>query len=179
MSQRTRSHTTGADVSTPPDPQSAPSPDAHRLLAPESLARTLRAVADELERDPELARRVAGRLSPADGVAAALATTGVAEEHAPAPVDAEPSMRGRGSTGSRKRLVPGTDPGLGTGIPDPFALYKRLGKAGLREALSELRAGTLRAIIREHHLDPEQSMADINDAAKLRAAIVKATTRRK
>jgi hypothetical protein len=83
------------------------------------------------------------------------------------------------SRSSRARLVPGTDANLGTGIPDPFALYARLGRDGLREALADLRLGTLRAIIREHHLDPAGALSGVNEAGKLRAAILKAASGKK
>jgi hypothetical protein len=74
--------------------------------------------------------------------------------------------------------VPGCAPDLGPGIPDPFALRKRLGDAGLRAALDELRLGSLRAIVREHGLDPNGKLAKQNDAAKLRAAIIAAVRSR-
>ncbi|HKT40443.1 MAG TPA: hypothetical protein VJR48_18875, partial [Ktedonobacterales bacterium] len=61
------------------------------------------------------------------------------------------------------------------GVPDPFALRERLGEPGLREALDSLRLGSLRAILREHHLDPSGSLSKLNDAEKLRAHILKAT----
>jgi hypothetical protein len=68
---------------------------------------------------------------------------------------------------------------LGPGVPDPFALRERLGEDGLREALADLRLGTLRAIVREHRLDPEGTLAGQNDDAKFRALILRATKRAK
>lgn len=184
MSQRTRSRTTGGAVSTPPESAAqdtttpASIPEASALLAPESLARTLRAVADELERDPELARRVAGRLSPTE-ISAALVSGAASLKQLPEPADTAPVKPRRSSRSPRARLVPGTDANLGAGIPDPFALYARLGKDGLREALADLRLGTLRAIIREHHLDPAGALSGVNEAGKLRTAILKAASGKK
>ena len=140
-------------------------------LAPEAIARTLRAVAAALERDPALARRVAadaGYSGTADSAASA---------EAPA---AEPSTPRDGTTTSsrrtfRPRLITGPDATLGPGIPDPFALRADRGEAALRALLEELRLGTLRAIIRAHHLDPSGRLARQNDAARLRALIVAAT----
>lgn len=74
----------------------------------------------------------------------------------------------------RPRLITGASPELGAGIPDPFALYAEKGEQGLRAALAELRTGSLRAIVREHRLDPAGRLAGNTDADKLRAAIVKA-----
>ena len=72
------------------------------------------------------------------------------------------------------RLITGTSPDLGTGVPDPFALYRRLGAGGLRAALDDLRLGTLRAIVREYTLDPAGRLSGQNDAERLRAAILDA-----
>ncbi len=74
----------------------------------------------------------------------------------------------------RPRLITGASPELGAGIPDPFTLYAEKGEQGLRAALAELRTGSLRAIVREHRLDPAGRLAGNNDADKLRAAIVMA-----
>jgi hypothetical protein len=71
-------------------------------------------------------------------------------------------------------IVKGVTPELGKGIPDPFVLRDRLGVDGLREALESLRLGSLRAIIREHHLDPSGRLNAQNDAAKLRERIIRA-----
>lgn len=140
------------------------------MLAPETLARTLRAVAAELERDPALARRVAQAISepPAKPITPTISAEQPEMEIGPAP-------KKRGVNQSfRPRLVTGASPELGTGIPDPFALAKRKGEAGLRAALDELRLGTLRAIVREHKLDPSGKLARLNDAEKLREAILAA-----
>jgi hypothetical protein len=62
-------------------------------------------------------------------------------------------------------------------VPDPFALRKKLGEAGLRDALASLRMGSLRAIVRQHGLDPDGQLSKQNDAAKLRAHILAAAAR--
>ena len=193
MSQPTRARTTGGATrkprreSLPPAPLPAGSGEHEAAqpatgqaqevapFAPETLARTLRAVAAELERDPALARRVA------DAVATAASTEpwqGNERSSVPMPASddasaAEPKPP-RVNRGFRPKLVTGASPDLGAGIPDPFALYARLGTEGLRVALAELRLGTLRAIAREHGLDPKGTLARQNDAEKLRVAILKA-----
>lgn len=170
MSQPTRARTTGG--ATPrKKATSAPAPtnEAQPPLAPETLARTLRAVAAELERDPALARRLADAI--ADTSHGAPETDAPAASLAPT----EPTTKKRGVNQSfRPRLVTGTSPDLGSGIPDPFALAKRKGEGGLRGALDELRLGTLRAIVREHKLDPDGKHARLNDAEKLREVILAA-----
>jgi hypothetical protein len=181
LSQRTRAHTTGGAPRTPPKAKATknaasqhttPATDtaeqrdteARLPLAAETLARTLRAVADELERDPALARRIAGavRETPTDGPSPAEA----AEEPATPPK--------RPTRAFKPKLITGAGPELGTGIPDPFALYTTLGEAGLRAALDELRLGTLRAMVREHGLDPSGRASKQNDAEKLREVILRA-----
>jgi hypothetical protein len=67
------------------------------------------------------------------------------------------------------------DAALGPGILDPFALRRRLGADGLVAALAELRLGGLRAIIREHRLDPRGRTTHVNDADRLRTVILEAT----
>jgi hypothetical protein len=47
----------------------------------------------------------------------------------------------------------------------------------LRTALEDLRLGTLRAIIREYHLDPQGKLIRQNDAGRLRKAIMEAVVR--
>ncbi len=188
MSQRTRARTTGAATRAARKPAATPeqSPEQHArataqapvtgspadavppVLPPETLARTLRAVADALERDPELARRVSAALAASDGAPQVSAPgTADGDSSAPEPAAARPAPRP-----FRPRLVTGTSADLGTGVPDPFALYARRGEAGLRDALAELRLGTLRAMLREHGLDAGGRLTRQNDAEKLRAAIL-------
>jgi hypothetical protein len=144
-------------------------------LDPALIARTLRAVADELERDPALAHRVAsgaGRaFSPAMAESPSVAL--VAEEGAPVSNGRQGSNRP-----FRPRLVTGAAADLGMGIPDPFALQAQRGPAGLRAVLDELRLGTLRAIVREHRLDPSGRLTRHNDAERLRDLILAATNAR-
>lgn len=142
-------------------------PDAHPL-APELIARTLRAVAGALERDPALARRVA---ADAGFGGAGTPAEALIQEPSPPP----DSITARPQRTFRPRIVTGPDATLGPGIPDPFALRAARGEAGLRAVLEDLRLGTLRAIIRAHHLDPSGRLARQNDAARLRGVIVEAT----
>ncbi|HEX6799380.1 MAG TPA: hypothetical protein VF116_16855 [Ktedonobacterales bacterium] len=149
-------------------------------LSPETLARTLRAVADELERDRALARRVASAIA-ADTPAAAPAADALFTEAPSARPDLEPASstqpkptKQRAARTFTPSLVTGVSPDLGPGIPDPFALAKRLGPDGLRGALAELRRGTLRAIIREHGIAPAAQVAHITDDIRLREMILAA-----
>lgn len=194
MSQPTRARTTGGATRKPRRESSPPAPLPARNgeheaaqsvgeqqtqevspFAPEALARTLRAVAAELERDPALARRVAAAVSTA---ASTAPWQGNERSSVPMPASddasaAEPKPL-RVNRGFRPKLVTGASPDLGAGIPDPFALYARLGAEGLRAALAELRLGTLRAMVRVYALDPKGTLARQNDAEKLRAVILKA-----
>ncbi len=155
-------------------------------LAPETLARTLRAVAAELERDPALARRVAAAVDSSAGsrdtvksgkdARGGRSRTAADLSHED-DVPVAPSPKVAKVTKPRPfvpRLITGTSPELGTGVPDPFALYRRLGADGLRAALDDLRLGTLRAIVREYTLDPSGRLGGLNDAERLRVAILDA-----
>ncbi|MGZ3677884.1 MAG: hypothetical protein ACXWQR_04870 [Ktedonobacterales bacterium] len=153
-------------------------------FAPETLARTLRAVAAELERDPDLARRVARAVvepqpqqQPQDAPPATHTTETLAD--APEQAMEAPTKAKRASRTFSPRLVTGLSPDLGQGVVDPFALYATRGEDGLRAALDELRLGSLRAIVREHQIDPLGKLAQQNDAEKLRAAILKAARKRR
>ncbi len=128
----------------------------------ESLARTLRAVADELERDPELASRIRRSLAPADPPVSSHTLL----------ADEPPQSAKSASATFRPRLVTGAGPELGTGVPDPHVLLAQHGERGFGALLEGLRLGTLRAIIREYHLDPGGKLARQNDASKLRKAIL-------
>ncbi|HET8906250.1 MAG TPA: hypothetical protein VFN11_04725 [Ktedonobacterales bacterium] len=155
--------------------QADSSSESGDMLTPDELARALRAMASELERDPALARRVAGAMRiPNAGAdrSGEAATADVATDRPVAPT------RSSGSA-FKPRLVTGAAPALGTGVPDPFALREQLGEDGLRAVLADLRLGTLRAIVREHQLDPARQLAGQNDDAKFRALILKATKRPK
>ncbi|HEV8191671.1 MAG TPA: hypothetical protein VGP82_09335, partial [Ktedonobacterales bacterium] len=113
-----------------------------------------------------LAARVAAAMSPEPAANQAAAPV-VEDEPAPPPK--------RGSKTFRPHIITGAAPELGRGIPDPFALRARLGERGLRAALAELRLGTLRAIVREHKLDPKGRLKGLNDEQKLRELILTAT----
>jgi hypothetical protein len=132
-------------------------------------------MATELERDPALARRVAGAMR-----APVVATPPEVADVASDAIGKQPSQPvRRAGKAFKPRLVTGAAPTLGTGVPDPFALREQLGEDGLRDALAELRLGTLRAIAREHKLDPSGKLAGQNDEAKYRALILRATKRAK
>src|SRR5690349_11934954 len=153
------------------------SSDSEEMLSPEELARALRAMASELERDPALARRVAGAMRAPTSV---VATPPEAADVSTDATDEQPTQPARRAGKAFKpRLVTGAAPALGTGVPDPFALREQLGEEGVRDALEDLRLGTLRAIVREHKLDPSGKLAGQNDDAKYRALILRATKRAK
>jgi hypothetical protein len=146
------------------------SPAASLPLQPEALARALRAVATELDRDPALAQRVAQAIN--DTPAAGTPGTPPAPSQAVGASEPTPPTIGRSF---RPSIVTGVAETLGPGVPDPFALRERLGEPGLREALASLRLGSLRAIIRQHRLDHTGNLSKLNDAEKLRAHILAAT----
>ncbi|HEX8732467.1 MAG TPA: hypothetical protein VF725_10465 [Ktedonobacterales bacterium] len=156
-----------------PTPASEPERTEGLPLSPDALARALRAVATELERDPALAQRVAQAISetPAAAPASERKRSGSARRKVTHEEPA-PSTIGRSF---HPTIVTGVDEALGPGVPDPFALRERLGEAGLHEALATLRLGSLRAIIRQHGLDPHGALAAVNDAARLRAHILAKT----
>jgi hypothetical protein len=179
LSQRTRARTT-SDAAPRPSEQkknkkksgtgSSAGKQEKSALSPHTLARTLRAVADELERDPELARRVSNSLaSTQPGV---TPETAVSQDETTTSTPSTPS-----APAFQPRLIPGTSPELGPGIPDPFLLLSKRGEKGLRTVLEDLRLGTLRAIIREYHLDPQGKLIGQNDAGRLRKAIMEAVVR--
>lgn len=174
----TRQSRKSAQKPQPVTAQTDASSDTGETLSPEELARALRAMATELERDPALARRVAGAMR-----APVVAMPPKATDVTPDATDEEPAQpsrpAGRAGKAFKPRLVTGDAPALGTGIPDPFALREQLGEEGLRDALADLRLGTLRAIVREHKLDPSGTLAGQNDDTKYRALILRATKRAK
>lgn len=172
-----RQSRTAAQKQQPVTGQADNSSDSGEMLTPEDLARAFRAMATELERDPALARRVAGAMR-----VPAAANTPPAEpaERSGDPAGETPAQpTRRAGKAFKPRLVTGAAPALGSGIPDPFALREELGEDGLRAALADLRLGTLRAIVREHRLDPAGQLAGQNDDAKYRALILRATKRTK
>ena len=177
MSHRTRARMTADAAPKPSESRSAGKRSSagkektKSSFSPQTIARTLRAVADELERDPELARRVSNSLAHPASQGSPETTASKDDEAA---VNIPSTL---GASTFRPRLIPGTSPELGPGIPDPFLLLSRWGEDGLRAALDDLRLGTLRAIIREHHLDPQGKLIRQNDAVKLRKAIMETVVR--
>ncbi len=176
------------------------------------LARLLRALADEVARDPDLAARVmraadpeALRLLAPPATASVplskqmantdtlLATALPGSDLSPLVPDeaAAPALPGddhapSGTTPRRTRLprtgsrfgtptIPGRGTELGQGVPDPFALWAERGEDGLRVVLDGLRAGTLRAIIRAHQLDPQGKMPANAPEQRMRALILSAS----
>jgi hypothetical protein len=133
-----------------------------QALSPDEFARALRAIAGELERDPQLARRVTEAMR--------------AEMADPTPAARDPESPAKKPARTfRPRVIEGARPDLGPGVPDPFALRARLGETGLAAALDELRIGSLRAIVREYHLDPTGKALKETDAERLRKQILRAT----
>ena len=179
-------HSPSASASPSSDPVGAghvpPAARENLPVTPQTLARTLRAVAAELERDPALARRVASAIAgnttdataPTHDTPPAAAT---ADQPNTAPADSASHGQPRRRTPRTftPSIVTGVSPDLGPGIPDPFALARRLGPDGLRAALAELRRGTLRAMIREYGIAPAAQVAHITDDARLRELILAAT----
>jgi hypothetical protein len=136
-----------------------------QTLSPDEFARALRAIAGELERDPQLARRVTEAMR--------------AETPAPVNEPAAPESTMKKPTRTfRPRVIEGARPDLGPGVPDPFALRARLGETGLAAALDEFRIGSLRAIVREYKLDPSGKALKETDAERLRKLILRATASR-
>lgn len=167
---------TSAKKQQPVTEQANNSSESGEMLTPDELARALRAVAAELERDPALARRVAGAMRvPTPEAPPTQPTPPEAADTVSDDAPSQPTRRA--GKAFKPRLVTGTAPALGPGVPDPFALREQLGEDGLRAVLADLRLGTLRAIVREHQLDPTGQLAGQHDDAKFRALIVRATKR--
>jgi hypothetical protein len=151
----------------------APAEEAPPSLDPGAIARVLRVVADEVERDPALARRVAAATAQLGATAPdADAAGGEADHRVRAGRTGSPTV---GAKPFKPRIVTGARPDLGPGIPDPFALRAQLGRDGFCAALEELRLGTLRAMVREYHLDAAGRTPQHSDAARLRQLIVAGT----
>jgi hypothetical protein len=134
-----------------------------QALTPVEFARALRAIAGELERDPQLAKRVTE----------AMRAETPSPASAPNVPEPEPTSK-KSSRTFRPRVIEGARLDLGPGVPDPFALRARLGETGLAAALDELRIGSLRAIVREYKLDPTGKALKETDAERLRKLILRA-----
>jgi hypothetical protein len=137
-----------------------------QALTPDEFARALRAIAGELERDPNLAKRVTE----------AMRAETPAPVNEPAVPEPEPTSK-KPTRSFRPRVIEGARPDLGLGVPDPFALRAQLGETGLAAALDELRIGSLRAIVREYKLDPTGKALNGTDAERLRKLILRATAK--
>ncbi len=171
------------------------------------FVRWLRALADAVERDPALAARVqqeaaATPVSDEPALPPDLATLTVPDEPAVPIAPAAPSetlvetveLRTPASEPAEAAITPtlrhtrrssrygppsvtGRAADLGTGIPDPFALYATGGEDGLRRALDTLRIGSLRAIIRAHGIDPQGKLGAGATEKRLMSAIIAAAKR--
>jgi hypothetical protein len=154
------------------------------LPDPTIMAHWLRALAAEIERDPVLLERIAqspelatNKIDPL--TQAPMDATPVILEKAdtdPIPslniepestqpvvssdTEIAPSLIRHGRRSSRygPPTISGLSRNLGTGTPDPLALLAKNGEDGLRSILETVRAGTLRAIIRDYELDPEHTL---------------------
>ena len=155
--------------------------------APPPLAQWLRALADEVERDPALAARLRDRVQPPlaalatptathNALPEALVAPSPALISAPEPPASSLTHRRRATRFGGPAVV-GRGADLGHGIPDPFALLAERGVEGLRAALQSLRAGTLRAIIRAHQLDPAGKLPESATEQRLVTAIIAAVKR--
>jgi hypothetical protein len=152
------------------------------------VARLLRAIAEEIERDPALAERVAAHLPGSESAEKAIPETVAPDTIEAAPITAveatimpEPTppvlRHGRRSSRFGPPTISGRGRELGTGTPDPFALFASQGEEGLLAALQTLRTGTLRAIIRTHALDPSEKIPPSATEKRLITAIIAAVKR--
>ena len=98
-----------------------------------------------------LAKRVEGDAIFAAHVAAALRESGLLHAVPDASLDMPPK--------ANSRRTARTDTADGEAAPDPFAVLRTHGEAGLRAALDALDLATLRAIVRAHRLDPARISA--------------------
>jgi hypothetical protein len=160
------------------------------------FARWLHALAEMVERNPDLAELVRRRAAPPPDPLPIFNGEGEIAHQAdqPDPCDQAtmsdlpaPSADGeelgpllrhtRRASRYGPPSVSGRAPELGTGIPDPFALFAREGAEGLRRALETLRVGSLRAIIRAHNLDPQGKLPASATEKRLITAILAAVQR--
>lgn len=152
----------------------------------------LRALAEEVERNPELAAKIQQVAAPApahENHEQAHITRAESEHedrmidyaaNNTAPVDVSvdvpaPILRHRKrSSRYGPPTIEGRTDSKNMGVPDPRQLYAEQGEDGLRMTLQDLRAGTLRAIIRTYQLDPDGTMPAQASEKKMIALIVKA-----
>ncbi len=144
-SRASRTRTPATDTTLPAD-----------IQAPEDA----RAVAAFLRL---LAKRVEGDAAFAAHVAAALRESGLLRTMPDANLEAPSTSttRARGGRRAAKAATALHDAGAADGeaAPDPFALLRAHGEAGLRSALEALDLTALRAIVRTHRLDPARISA--------------------
>lgn len=136
---------------------------AHGAGAPAGpqVSAWLRALAERAEADPAFAAQLL----------AAAQQSGLAEAGQPsAPAPTKKGARGRGS--ARAAATPAGAADEPQPTPDPFAIYRTQGEAGLRAALDELPLPTLRAIVRERRLDPARISARWTTRERVIALIV-------
>ncbi len=171
--------------------------DAQTPPPDKQLVQWLRALADAVESDPDLATRVtqgmaappehsvapeppaiAQEITPTISAATATPPAVAPPTDAPPPVEAiAPTLRHTRKSSRFGPSVTGRPAELGTGVPDPFAVFARDGEEGLRRALEALRVGTLRAIIRAHDLDPAGKVGASATEKRLVTAIIAAVKR--
>lgn len=136
------------NVTTPTTPEAA-------LLMPPAPESVSSPPVPEIERDsvPE----VVPSSSLHENVLDAVPPPSSVPESVPSPPAPEPPALKHRRRSSRygPPIVAGRATGMGVGVPDPIALYASDGEAGLRAKLDSLRAGSLRAIIRTHGMDPD------------------------
>jgi len=115
------------------------------------LAAFLRGLAARAEADPAFAAQLD----------TALRESGLLDRPLAAHAHEAPAAPGRRRAGSRPRdAVRDTWQQLaGSDLPDPFALLRDRGEAGLRASLDALDLPALRALVRVHRLDPARISA--------------------
>jgi hypothetical protein len=144
MSRASRTRTTATDTTLPADIQA---PEDAR-----AVAAFLRLLAKRVEGDPAFAAHVA----------AALRESGLLRAMPDVNLDAPPRARASGGRRTAKAAIALHEAGAADGqaaAPDPFALLRAHGEAGLRSALEALDLMSLRAIVRTHRLDPARISA--------------------
>lgn len=141
MSRASRTRINATDTANTTDMQ--PPEDAR------AVATFLRLLAKRVEGDPVFATHVAAALRES-GLLSAMPTANLEAQSR--------SGAGRRTARSQAALHDTATPD-GPALPDPFALLRTHGEAGLRAALDALDLASLRAIVRTHRLDPARISA--------------------